>query len=602
MQILAKQRAELLTSVLNNQNVLFQMTVILHNVPPQRKVATSPPKKMRKMEPQMSTTQAPLRTAAAYPFPPHPPVDKRHQGQVAQSISCCRRRQWQPVSTKVPTGQQQEVLPSVQVGQQDAEPWQTAQRGRRSRSSRKASRSGTAEGTSSRTWHPREDQSSSGASVVSGATPGCQGQTAQEGRPSVGHAHEQSRRRNAFNATAYEARSQCATGVPGVTPGCQGHTTSVANQIADHGMEAQSMQEPHSSNTSEKGLQQEVHFLIAEGCTAEHHARVKRTLEIFKTATWAVAAAPPGTERRHFSHAIMQAKLVWAETCPQALTELTPDQVNRIFQNDGTFLRFVKSDLISELDQNTDAASASAPGQKQQQTLSDGKKDLWPQLRNKTMKKLRQRLVELRPYDIEQLFTLVNGLPLEQISALARSEGDLRQAVQTLFPQYAIWPYTPSTQNSRPEEDVTTQDAIKMIEMAQQLEGDLAIRQANAQHTEAIPNINCPIPVQPQQEGAVVVIDEPIEISQQNPGTPTPRPPTPQSLSPLIGSVPTTIVYTPETLDLLAPGMDLDAAADEALANLEDAERPMPVTGAEGHQEGEQQPLFRVPWQDQHPT
>ena len=121
------------------------------------------------------------------------------------------------------------------------------------------------------------------------------------------------------------------------------------------------------------------------------------------------------------------------------------------------------------------------------------------------MKKLRQRLVDLRPYDIEQL---VVGLPLEEISVLVRTEGDLRQRVQELFPHYAIWPYTPPTQNTRPEADITTQDAINLTEMAQQLEGNFVSRQANDQHTEATANRDCPIPAQVQQGGAVVVIDE----------------------------------------------------------------------------------------------
>jgi hypothetical protein len=114
---------------------------------------------------------------------------------------------------------------------------------------------------------------------------------------------------------------------------------------------------------------------------------------------------------------------------------------------------------------------------------------------------------------IESVVAYPVGLPLEEISALVRTEGDLRQRVQALFPQYTIWPCTPSTQNSQLEEDVTTQDVIKMNEMAQQLDGDLVLRPANAQYTEATPNINCPNPVQLQQEAPVVVIDEPLENS-----------------------------------------------------------------------------------------
>ena len=66
--------------------------------------------------------------------------------------------------------------------------------------------------------------------------------------------------------------------------------------------------------------------------------------------------------------------------------------------------------------------------------------------------------------------------------------------------------------------------------------------------------------------------------------------------------MPTTIVYTPETLELLAPGEDLDAAVEEAMANLEDAERSASMPRADAYQEGEQPPVFRVPRQAQHPT
>ena len=100
MDALAKQRAELLTSVLNNQNILFQMTVTQPSMGAQRKASNSPPKKLRRTDTQTSTPQAPLQTMTAHPFPPHPPTVQRRQGEAVQSISCCRRRQWQPVQPK----------------------------------------------------------------------------------------------------------------------------------------------------------------------------------------------------------------------------------------------------------------------------------------------------------------------------------------------------------------------------------------------------------------------------------------------------------------------------------------------------------------------
>ena len=100
MDALAKQRAELLTSVLNNQSILFQMTVTQPSMGAQRKASNSPPKKLRRTDTQTSTPQAPLQTMTAHPFPPHPPTVQRRQGEAVQSISCCRRRQWQPVQPK----------------------------------------------------------------------------------------------------------------------------------------------------------------------------------------------------------------------------------------------------------------------------------------------------------------------------------------------------------------------------------------------------------------------------------------------------------------------------------------------------------------------
>ena len=195
--------------------------------------------------------------------------------------------------------------------------------------------------------------------------------------------------------------------------------------------------------------------MIAEGCTAEHHKQVKRTSEILKTAKWAVAAAPPGDQRRHFLHAMLQAKLVWASDVPdnfeQVLIELSQDQVGKIFRDEETFLSFAKSESFPNAAPTSTAASNSATSHQQQSSQLQAKKDLWPQLRHKTMMKLRQRLVDLRPYDIEQLCVLVDGLSLEAISGLVRTEGDLRQSVQALFPHCAIWAFTPSTQNPRAE-------------------------------------------------------------------------------------------------------------------------------------------------------
>ena len=134
-----------------------------------------------------------------------------------------------------------------------------------------------------------------------------------------------------------------------------------------------------------------------------HHEKVKRTSEIYMKATWAAAAEQPGTERKHFCEAMMQAKLVWAsdapDSFPQVLIEMLQDQVRNNFRNDETFLRYAKSEFLPEPDQTSAAASTSAPSQQQQPPQLEGKKDLWPQLRTMTMKKLRQRLVDLRPFE-----------------------------------------------------------------------------------------------------------------------------------------------------------------------------------------------------------
>ena len=110
---------------------------------------------------------------------------------------------------------------------------------------------------------------------------------------------------------------QCAPGVPGVTPGCLGHTNHDVSRTAEQGLEGPIIQYEHSLSASAEGLQQEVHFLITEGCTAVHHEKVKRTSEIYMKAKWAAAAAQPGTERKHFCEAMMQANLVWASDAPE---------------------------------------------------------------------------------------------------------------------------------------------------------------------------------------------------------------------------------------------------------------------------------------------
>ena len=96
----AKKKADLLTQVLHNQNMLFQMTVAQASTGAPRKASRSPPSEQRRTEPQMTRHQAPQQTMTAQPFPPRPPTIQRPQEQAAQSVSCCKRRQWQPVQIK----------------------------------------------------------------------------------------------------------------------------------------------------------------------------------------------------------------------------------------------------------------------------------------------------------------------------------------------------------------------------------------------------------------------------------------------------------------------------------------------------------------------
>ena len=142
-----------------------------------------------------------------------------------------------------------------------------------------------------------------------------------------------------------------------------------------------------------------------------------------------------------------------------------------------------------------------------------------------------------------------------------------------------------------------------MNQLAQKFAGDLASHQVDEQHMDTGITNNHNLAQHEHAAGPVVIIDEPFELNEhQNPGTPTPRPPTPPTLSPLIGSVPTTIGYTPETIDLLAPGEDLNAAAGEALALLQEAEQSGPPANRDVYHEQGSPSLFRVPGQDVHPT
>ena len=150
---------------------------------------------------------------------------------------------------------------------------------------------------------------------------------------------------------------------------------------------------------------------------------------------------------------------------------------------------------------------------------------------------------------------------------------------------------------------ITTQDALNMNQLAQKFAGDLASHQVDEQHMDTGITNNHNLAQHEHAAGPVVIIDEPFELNEhQNPGTPTPRPPTPPTLSPLIGSVPTTIGYTPETIDLLAPGEDLNAAAGEALELLQEAEQSGPPANRDVYHEQGSPSLFRVPGQDVHPT
>ena len=154
----------------------------------------------------------------------------------------------------------------------------------------------------------------------------------------------------------------------------------------------------------------------------------------FKTAECAVGAAQPSGQRTQFIHAMLQAKLIWSpllsDHVAESLHDLSSDQVREIFRTQETFLHFAKRD------ERPKAAS----GQSKTTTQLQHRQDPLPHLRHKCMARLRQRVLDLRPYDIEQLFELLDTLPTDEISALVRMEGDLQQSVQALFAHYSIGP------------------------------------------------------------------------------------------------------------------------------------------------------------------
>ena len=273
------------------------MTVTQPSTGAQRKASRSPPKQQRRTDPQTSAPEAPLQTMTAHPCPPHPPTVQRHQGQAAQSVSCCRRRQWQPVQPKVAIVQQQAAAVSEQIDRHDAEQWRTVQRGRHGKASGTAQRLRAMDGPNMGQPQLHDDQ----------------------GAPR-------------------------ATGVPGDTPGYLGVATHTWDQAATHGSAGSSMQVAASPSNSDSCLQQEVQCLIAEGCEGEYTAKVMRTMEILHAATWAVAAAQPSEQRTHFRHAMMQAKLVWCFDIPerfaQSVLEMSQDQVREVYRNEATFSAF----------------------------------------------------------------------------------------------------------------------------------------------------------------------------------------------------------------------------------------------------------------------
>ena len=177
--------------------------------------------------------------------------------------------------------------------------------------------------------------------------------------------------------------------------------------------------------------------------------------KLFKTAECAVGAAQPSGQRTQFIHAMLQAKLIWSpllsDHVAESLHDLSSDQVREIFRTQETFLHFAKRD-----ERQTAASSESKTA-----SQLHSRQDPLPHLRHNCMARLRQRVLDLRPYGIEQLFVLLDTLPTDEISALVRMEGDLQQSLQALFPHYSIWPYTPPSQNQGQNKTfITTQDAL----------------------------------------------------------------------------------------------------------------------------------------------
>ena len=237
MDALAKKRADLLTQVLRNQNMLFQMTVAQASTGAPRKASRSPPSKQRKTEHQMTGHQAPQQTMTAQPFPPRPPTIQRQQEHAAQSVSCCRRRQWQPVQVKQTLDQQQAHAAIEQDDPQDKSQWQTVQRVRHSRASRAAQKIGTADEF---TMGQLQRQDVQGASV--------------------------------------------AAGVSGVTPGYLEASVHSGDQTAIHRTMAPGTHTAANPTNFGHALQQEVQHMIAAGCEGEYNAKVARTMEIVQNS------------------------------------------------------------------------------------------------------------------------------------------------------------------------------------------------------------------------------------------------------------------------------------------------------------------------------
>ena len=383
MDCLSKKRSALLTQVLQNQNQPFQLIMVQQQSRSERKASRSPPNKKRRTMPQAAAGLPRASTSDSVGFPPvHP--DLRHQA-----------RHDEDPQPRLPP---QQGTANDQARQGSLQTHHRPAAGLTSNSRQSALRGSTSKaadaGQQPCAQPPPAVCLVSHRATVSGMAP-----TTGSSACLVPH-----RAAEGMAAGRFAHHEQLPD------EGCQsrfrddGHPLGIYPRIEQFGL----MGQPVTVNTAstsplhQAALQEEAAGLISAGCEEEQHDKEREARDILALTKYRVAAATPGDHKMLCMQALLQAKLIWhpqlSAQFAASLHEMSSDQVSAIFCNPVTFLELARVPVKQSANKNpvqkAHPPQTTPPAQQQVQH---------PSIRKRALARLKQRILHLRPHDLEGL-------------------------------------------------------------------------------------------------------------------------------------------------------------------------------------------------------